>query len=174
MNAITALIQADDCAKCSGSGKFVAYTGRVVGDCFTCKGSGKRLARPQIAQTVQNVDKLMDAFDKASAAGLKRPAMRFEGWTASLAPATGKNPGAVYCKADYLYLGKIVAGQFYVSRDCASATRAIILSTMADPLAAAIAYGKRTGACSCCGRTLSDPVSVNLGIGPVCKSKYGL
>lgn len=30
------------CQKCGGSGKFVGYSGRVVGDCFTCKGTGKQ------------------------------------------------------------------------------------------------------------------------------------
>lgn len=28
--------------------------------------------------------------------------------------------------------------------------------------------------CSCCGRTLTDPTSVRLGIGPICRSKRGL
>ena len=29
------------CPKCNGSGKFVSYSGRVVGQCFACKGAGK-------------------------------------------------------------------------------------------------------------------------------------
>jgi hypothetical protein len=28
------------CRKCNGSGRFVGYTGRVLGNCFTCKGAG--------------------------------------------------------------------------------------------------------------------------------------
>lgn len=28
------------CAKCSGTGRFVGYTGRVLGNCYTCKGTG--------------------------------------------------------------------------------------------------------------------------------------
>lgn len=31
----------ETCTKCRGSGRFVGYTGRVVGNCFTCKGTGK-------------------------------------------------------------------------------------------------------------------------------------
>jgi hypothetical protein len=38
----------------------------------------------------------------------------------------------------------------------------------ADPVAAALAYGQETGECACCGRELSDPVSVYGGIGPIC------
>jgi hypothetical protein len=166
---------ADACAKCAGSGRFVSFRGRDCGECFACKGTGRKAAPVATeAAEVANVDKLMGCFNKATAAGLQRPAMRFPDWTASLAPATGKNPGAVYCKRDYIYLGKIVDGRFRPSRDCSPATSALIVETMADPLAAAIAYGRRTGACSCCGRTLSDAKSVSLGIGPICKEKYGL
>jgi rRNA maturation protein Nop10 len=32
----------EPCPKCGGSGKFLGYTGRVVGQCFTCKGSGQQ------------------------------------------------------------------------------------------------------------------------------------
>lgn len=163
------------CPKCEGSGKFIGYIGRIVGDCFACKGSGQaHLNVAPIVLAEGATDRLMDCFSKASAAGLKRPAMRFESFAASLAPATGKNPGAVYCKAEQTYLGKIQNGQFFASRDCSAESRASVANAMTDPLAAAIAYGRRTGACSCCGRTLSDPVSVNLGIGPICKAKFGL
>lgn len=30
----------EPCTKCRGSGRFVGYTGRVLGACFTCKGTG--------------------------------------------------------------------------------------------------------------------------------------
>jgi hypothetical protein len=29
------------CDKCRGSGRFVGYTGKILGSCFTCKGTGK-------------------------------------------------------------------------------------------------------------------------------------
>ena len=32
-------------------------------------------------------------------------------------------------------------------------------------------YGKSTGVCVCCGRTLTNPDSIELGIGPICRSK---
>jgi len=40
-----------------------------------------------------------------------------------------------------------------------------------DPMGALVAYGHRTGTCGVCGRRLSDPESVEAGIGPVCASK---
>lgn len=41
----------------------------------------------------------------------------------------------------------------------------------ADPLAAARENGVKTGRCSCCGRPLTDPTSIEFGIGPVCRSR---
>lgn len=41
-----------------------------------------------------------------------------------------------------------------------------------DPRAAAAAYGKLSGICGCCGRDLTDPVSIEQGIGPVCRERF--
>jgi hypothetical protein len=43
----------------------------------------------------------------------------------------------------------------------------------ADPKAAAAAYGLASGVCSCCGRDLTDPASIAIGIGPICLTKAG-
>jgi hypothetical protein len=40
-----------------------------------------------------------------------------------------------------------------------------------DPLAAARENGVLTGRCSCCGRPLTDPVSIGFGIGPICRER---
>jgi hypothetical protein len=37
-----------------------------------------------------------------------------------------------------------------------------------------LAYGRTTGRCSCCGRTLTNKKSIELGIGPICRERYGL
>lgn len=42
-----------------------------------------------------------------------------------------------------------------------------------DPLAAIKAHGIATGRCGCCGRELTDPDSIALGIGPICADKLG-
>jgi hypothetical protein len=49
-----------------------------------------------------------------------------------------------------------------------------LLAIAADPLAAAVAHGKATGVCSCCSRELTNKVSIELGIGPICRAKWGL
>lgn len=44
----------EPCAKCRGTGKFVSYTGRVVGPCFTCKGAGKQTFKSDSATRERN------------------------------------------------------------------------------------------------------------------------
>lgn len=49
-----------------------------------------------------------------------------------------------------------------------------VLAKIAEnPMDALVAYGRETGVCGVCGRTLRDPDSVAAGIGPVCASKVG-
>jgi hypothetical protein len=128
----------------------------------------------EAAPVVVEIDRLMTAFDAAIAKGVKAPKMRFDGFVASLAPASGKNPGAVYLKAGDLYLGKIAGGKLVASGEASPAQQAAVLEAMADPRAAAVAYGRRTGACSCCGRELTNALSIELGIGPICRDMFGL
>ena len=122
---------------------------------------------------VVNVDKLTSAFENA-ASSLKWPKIRFIGFVISRASDTSRNPGALYVKADdATFLGKIVAGRFITSRECDAATEAKVLAVLADPEASAVLFGKEVGACSCCGRELTNQVSIDRGIGPICAVKFG-
>ncbi len=49
---------------------------------------------------------------------------------------------------------------------------AVFAAIVADPYARMTEYGQITGSCGACGRTLEDPESVRLGIGPVCREKF--
>jgi uncharacterized Zn finger protein (UPF0148 family) len=120
------------------------------------------------------IDRIAVAFATAKASGLKFPKLRLDDFTFSLASAAGRNAGAIYVKQDDLYLGKIADGKFTRSRDCDAATETRIVAVCADPAAAATAYGKRTGQCSCCGRELTNEESIARAIGPICASKWGL
>ena len=42
-----------------------------------------------------------------------------------------------------------------------------------DPKLALAAHGHATGSCGCCGRELTDPASIERGIGPICADKIG-
>jgi len=47
-----------------------------------------------------------------------------------------------------------------------------LVEILKDPKAAAVAYGRETGTCGCCGRTLTNPESIEAGIGPICASRF--
>lgn len=112
------------------------------------------------------------AFAKASSI-LKKPKLRVAEFTISRAKPDSQNAGALYVKAGSEYLGKIMGGKFLKVRDCTDAQAAKVLDVAADPKGAAIAYGRLMGNCACCGRQLTDPESVKLGIGPVCAENFG-
>lgn len=116
---------------------------------------------------------LAAAFAKAVASGLKRPRLIAGPVVFSLAPATGRNAGHYYASHEGAYAGKISpAGEFTPSRDASGEVVAAVKSAAADPLAAALAHGRETGECSCCGRMLTDPASIAKGIGPICEAKW--
>jgi hypothetical protein len=50
--------------------------------------------------------------------------------------------------------------------------RAALIAVEADPLAAAKQDGVLTGRCSCCGRALTEPTSIAIGVGPICLAKF--
>lgn len=52
--------------------------------------------------------------------------------------------------------------------------KALLKEFEADPKAAMLVQGTRTGSCCICGRELTDPESVALGIGPICGGRWGL
>jgi len=124
---------------------------------------------------VVNLDKIEEAFSAAQANGIKRPKLRLDTFKFSLAPAHGMNAGAIYAvDADSdQYLGKIKDGRFMRVRECSDDQEARIIAVCANPKAAAIAYGKRTGKCCICGRELTNHESIDLGIGPICAGRMG-
>jgi len=117
---------------------------------------------------------LLAGFAKAKEAGLKHPKVRTGELTFSCASATSANAGCLYVKAGETYLGKITpAGQFFRGRDCTPSQADTVARVGRDPMAEAVAHGKRTGACSICARELTDPVSIERGIGPICAERFG-
>jgi hypothetical protein len=120
---------------------------------------------------------LIAAFRKARASGLKHPAMTFELVTFKLAGDKSKNPGHLYVTAGKQYgseyFGKVTpAGQFQAAWGCSTAVLRAVESIGTDPLGEAIAHGKKTGNCACCNLPLTNPVSVERGIGPICFEKF--
>ncbi|MFM0608651.1 DUF6011 domain-containing protein [Paraburkholderia sediminicola] len=122
---------------------------------------------------VSGVSRVVEAFANATESGLKRPKMFLGDFLFKLAPAAGRNKGAIYVTEEGEYLGKIADGQFHAARECTEAQRAAIVAVCADPKKAAVAFGQETGRCSCCGLELTNPESIANSIGPICVGRYG-
>jgi hypothetical protein len=119
------------------------------------------------AETPQSVGQFLELVTKINAMQAKAKArviLRFAGVTLK-AVTTGGNIGSVYVFTPQGYAGKITKeGVLKANGNLAPLLEAVAQ----NPEKAARDYGRETGACSCCGRELSDPVSVFGGIGPIC------
>jgi len=69
---------------------------------------------------------------------------------------------------------KVQAGdETFPIRDGAKRAQIITAIRAAGPEQAAKNYGHQLGQCSLCGRTLTNPESIEAGIGPICAGKAG-
>jgi hypothetical protein len=126
------------------------------------------------------VNRMQAEADQAAAAKGRRAGkvtLRFLGATVS-SVITGPNSGCLYIKSQCgSYFGKVdAAGTFRRAPGLACSETAVVEAlrkAQADPEAAAVAYGRETGSCCCCGRGLTNQVSIDLGIGPICLEKLG-
>jgi len=143
-------------------------------------GSAERKAKWEADRVVAKaqakevtVEAIEVAFKAARDAGIKWPRLRLDTFIFSPAGANSANAGAVYIKEGETYLGKVLNGKLFRSRDCSAEQEQRIVDAAHDPKSAAIAYGKKFGSRSACGRELSNQESIDLGIGPVCAGKFG-
>lgn len=137
----------------------------------------ERAKRDAEAPTV-DMTKIVEAFARArgeaaaAKEGVKWLKLRLDSFVFSDAPARGEWPAAVFIKEGEKKLGRIVNGKFMRSFACDDATAARVIAAAADPAAAAVAYGLRTGSCACCGRELTNRESIDRGIGPICAERF--
>lgn len=138
----------------------------------------EKAAAQQAQQTsapVLDVSVIESLFATAGRNGLKRPVFRaLDGIAVSQAPATGRNAGSLYVKENGEYAGKIVNGKFFATQSASAAVLPRLIEVAKDPMGQATLYGKQTGICCCCGAELTNKLSIELGIGPICRSKWGL
>lgn len=118
-------------------------------------------------------------FEKAKSHGVKKPMIRLDTFVFKPAGENSANAGGIYvtekqADGESVYLGKVLGGKFLRVRSCTDAQQARIVEAAADPVKAAEAYGRRYGACSICGRTLTKEESIDRFIGPICAEKYGM
>lgn len=127
---------------------------------------------------VSQFEALFNAFEAAKSKGAKRLTLRFKGinikpnrdlsalWVTSQTETEEGNYGL-----QPKYLGKVT--RISIDSRLSDDVKEVIMSASKDPLTAAIRYGKVSGECSCCGRELTDPQSIERGIGPICATKFG-
>lgn len=157
-----------------GKARKNAMTDNQLGACQRMRAKCESRAEAKAAAPKVAVDltPIRAMFDSAYAKGFKKPTYRAEGLVLSLASMSGANPGALYVKdTQGSYLGKLIGTEYKPVRGGEIAAEGLRVIA-ADPLGAAIAYGRKTGTCSCCGRTLTNAESIELGIGPICRDKY--
>jgi len=128
-----------------------------------------------VSAPVVTVQAIEVAFNNAKEAGVKYPKLRLDTFVFSPAGENSKNAGAIYIKnkEDGVYLGKVAGGRLFTSRDCTTEAAERIVAVSSDPKQAAVAYGMKFGACSICGRALTDSDSIARVIGPICAENYG-
>jgi len=170
-------------------GDLTANQFAAVAKCVA-RDAEKAAQRATVAQQTASVGfpNLRAIFDGIVAKGARKAQMTLGDVNVSLASLSGRNPGALYVKDAGEYAGKIVGTTFKP----AFAAKADLLGRLqeieADPQAAVVKQAKLTAErlaaaqangetlslpCGCCGLTLTDPVSVARGIGPICAGKWG-
>lgn len=162
----------------------IAFAQRMIAKRDAAKQAAADRVTNAPATDTAGIDRLKAAFDKAAAATaakttetgmplrLRSPRITIGTVTISPAKATSANAGALYVKDAGTYMGKIVGGKFIASRDCTPEQQTRILAFVADPAAAAKAYGQETGMCCICNATLTSKWRL-AGIGPICATKFG-
>ncbi|WYC18598.1 DUF6011 domain-containing protein [Pseudomonas phage vB_PaeM_H24-1] len=138
----------------------------------------EKVAAQEAAAPTLDISGIEKAFEKAKESGIKRPKIRLAGEgeeplivVVKEASAHSRNAGSLYVLGD-IYLGRITNGKFIKSRDCTDAEHNDVLKMFEKPMESAVAYGRKTGQCSCCGRELTNHASIEMGIGPICAGKF--
>lgn len=132
----------------------------------------KNPAEKPLTQLSTDQTLLLQQFvDRFGAVKGERAQLRVGDIAITRAGSNSATPGALYVKVEGAYVGKITRGGSHnISQH--SVVEAVI-DIARDPSSAAIRHGKITGQCACCGRELTNPESIERGIGPICAGQWG-
>jgi hypothetical protein len=138
------------------------------------------IGRDEVDAPTVAVESVVGFLKAARERGLKAPKARFLSPTGgelrlSMAGGSTKYPGAVQVKVNDTWIGRILAdGTVAGPMTRMAEVLATLEIIVADPAAAAAAYGALMGKCSFCNLPLTDAGSVEVGYGYVCAKRYGL
>ena len=82
----------------------------------------------------------------------------------------GANIGCVYVYENNNYVAKITSTGDLIG-NVSEDVKNLLEDANDNLLQLAKIYGHETGTCSICARTLSDPLSIQMGIGPICAKR---
>lgn len=126
-------------------------------------------------------NKVLTKFQTASENGIKKPKINLVDTTADHKFALTFNPqqSTTCIKYNNLFCGSVTTEGKYLHspklKVMLDGAQVAVLSNLVTNLEEELqAYGMRTGECSCCGRELTNPTSIALGIGPICADNYGI
>jgi hypothetical protein len=124
------------------------------------------------------VTQIVRAFEAASFSGVSVPKLRFGKYLFRLGSQLSQFKNQIIFVRGNAYLGRITPLDkppvFYPGKDMTLQDVVVFSEIVRDLKAALVREGKASGICSICGRGLSDPKSIELGIGPVCLTNFGL
>jgi len=130
---------------------------------------------------VGNVSRIVKMFDDALAAGKNRRALKFAKFDGDTLVAALKLTPAraprrdLWVTVDGEFAGGIDAnGRFKAKFGSPAWLPETLAQLAANPEKETRMYGRKTGECCCCGRQLTDPKSVEAGIGPICALNWGV
>jgi hypothetical protein len=145
--------------------------------------------KPRETEALGDLSGILALFDNASKSGLKKPAIVLEvegigGVKINVASENAKVPGSLNVVAkdrfDHagrsLWYGRILKTGAFEKSPRAVSPAALLskLHAFAEhPAEVAAEHGRITGHCAFCSRPLTNPESIELGFGPICRRKWG-
>lgn len=179
LNKLPAKDQAFATSLCSGFKRFGSWSSKQL--VWAAKFAGYRAEQTPAPVTVENYLPVVQLFDRGGkqlhfeieAGPLK---LRRTGEGAREPGSISLTDGRPYGSA--IWYGTLKrSGELYVSRNCTpdveEQIRKLLRELAANPAKTCEEQSLKTGHCSCCGRGLTNHTSVTLGIGPVCREKWG-
>lgn len=131
-----------------------------------------------------NFAAIIAIFRKAQQSALKYPKIRLHTPNGEiclgLAGSRSKAPGTINVTNGGSYGGNTwygrinTDGTFTATKEATDEIVAMLQRFSDDPIRVASEYGRLTGNCCFCGRSLKDERSTDVGYGPICAEKFGL
>jgi hypothetical protein len=115
--------------------------------------------------------KLVNTMYNAVQNNVRKLQVRLPGITLSTVNK-GANIGCVYVYENNQYVAKITTSGVLMG-NVSDDVKNLLEDANDNLLQLAKIYGHESGSCSICGRTLNDPLSVQMGIGPICAKRFG-